>query len=111
MQRSVQLIRKGAAMKRKPKRRKKRNSAFAADERFATKALIVIAITTAVFVVMQYISFLITGMEQTTLITYFFTVVGIECGGMLLKRITEVAVARIKKKEKINNESEEFNNV
>ena len=62
------------------------------DERFATRALTVIAITTGVFLAAQYISFLITRMEQTVLIQYYFTVVGLECGGMLLKRILEVAL-------------------
>lgn len=72
------------------------------DERFATRALTVIAITTGVFLAAQYISFLITRMEQTILIQYYFTVVGLECGGMLLKRIMEVVVARIKKKEQLD---------
>ena len=72
------------------------------DERFATRALTVIAITTGVFLAAQYISFLMTRMEQTVLIQYYFTVVGLECGGMLLKRIMEVVVARIKKKEKLD---------
>lgn len=72
------------------------------DERFATRALTVIAIITGVFLAAQYISFLITRMEQTVLIQYYFTVVGLECGGMLLKRIMEVVVARIKKKEKLD---------
>ena len=61
-----------------------------------------IAITTGVFLAAQYISFLITRMEQTVLIQYYFTVVGLECGGMLLKRIMEVVVARIKKKEELD---------
>lgn len=72
------------------------------DERFATRALTVIAITTGIFLAAQYISFLITRMEQTILIQYYFTVVGLECGGMLLKRIMEVVVARIKKKEQLD---------
>lgn len=72
------------------------------DGRFATRALTVIAITTGVFLAAQYISFLITRMEQTVLIQYYFTVVGLECGGMLLKRIMEVVVARVKKKEQLD---------
>lgn len=72
------------------------------DARFATRALTVIAITTGVFLAAQYVSFLITRMEQTVLIQYYFTVVGLECGGMLLKRILEVVVARIKKKEQLD---------
>lgn len=98
-------------MKLKPKRRKRRQSGFA-NERFATKAVAVIGITTAIFIIMQYASFLITGAEQTTLIEYYFKAVVIECGAMMLKRVVEVAVARIKKKEKLDtteNESEEEN--
>ena len=72
------------------------------DERFATRALTVIAITTGVCLAAQDIAFLITRMEQTILIQYYFTVVGLECGGMLLKRIMEVVVARIKKKEQLD---------
>lgn len=80
----------------------KRQTRHKWDERFATRALTAIAITTGVFLAAQYISFLITRMEQTILIQYYFTVVGLECGGMLLKRILEVVVARIKKKEQLD---------
>ena len=80
----------------------KRQKRHKRDARFATRALTVIAITTGVFLAAQYISFLITRMEQTVLIQYYFTVVGLECGGMLLKRILEVVVARIKKKEQLD---------
>lgn len=92
----------------KSKRAKRKT--FLVDERFATKAVVIIGITTAIFIIMQYVSFLITQIEQTTLIQYYFTAVVIECGAMMLKRIVEVAVARIKKKENLNtteNESEE----
>lgn len=91
-------------MRYKGKHAKKR---FLADERFATKAVVIIGITTAIFIIMQYISFLITGTEQTTLIEYYFKAVVIECGAMMLKRVVEVAVARVKKKEHIStNENE-----
>lgn len=80
----------------------KRKKAHKWDERFATRALTVIAITTGVFIAAQYVSFLITQMEQTVLIQYYFTVVGLECGGMLLKRMLEVVAGRIKKKEKLD---------
>ena len=84
---------------------------FKADERFATKAVIVIAITTAVFIVTQYTSFLITRQEQTILIEWYFRAVVIECGAMMMKRLAEVIIGRIKKKEKINiTESEDTNN-
>lgn len=82
-----------------------------ADERFATKAVIVIAITTAAFIVAQYVSFLITRQEQTVLIEWYFRAVVIECGAMMMKRLAEVIVGRIKKKEKIDiTESEDTNN-
>lgn len=83
---------------------------FKADERFATKAVIVIAITTAAFIVAQYVSFLITRQEQTVLIEWYFRAVVIECGAMM-KRLAEVIIGRIKKKEKIDiTESEDTNN-
>lgn len=92
------------------KRQKKRRF-FKADERFATKAVIAIAITTAAFIVAQYISFLITQVEQTVLIEWYFRAVVIECGAMMMKRIAEVVVGRIKKKENIDvKESEDTNN-
>lgn len=96
-------------MKFKGKHIKKKPS-FLANERFATKAVVVIGITTVIFIIMQYVSFLITRTEQTTLIEYYFNAVVIECGAMMLKRVVEVAVARIKKKENLNtteNESED----
>ncbi|MDL2206668.1 hypothetical protein LJC33_07155 [Eubacteriales bacterium OttesenSCG-928-N13] len=96
----------------KPKKsRKAKKTSFFANERFATKAVAVIGVTTAIFIIMQYVSFLVTGTEQATLIEYYFNAVVIECGAMMLKRVVEVAVARIKKKEQIdtNNESEEEN--
>lgn len=84
---------------------------FKADERFATKAIIVIAITTAIFIVTQYISFLITQQEQTVLIEWYFRAIVIECGAMMMKRVAEVIVGRIKKKEKLDvKESEESPN-
>lgn len=76
------------------------------NEHFATRVLLIIAITTAIFTAAQYISFLITQQEQTVLIQYYFTVVGIECGGMLLKRVMEVITARIRKKEQLDTPPE-----
>ena len=84
---------------------------FKADERFATKAVIVIAITTAAFIAAQYVSFLVTRQEQTVLIEWYFRAVVIECGVMMAKRLAEIVVGRIKKKEKIDiTESEDTNN-
>ena len=89
-------------MKNKPSSGKRvaKRRFFKADERFATKAVIVIAITTAAFIVAQYV-----------LIEWYFRAVVIECGAMMMKRLAEVIVGRIKKKEKIDiTESEDTNN-
>ena len=90
----------------KKSKRKKPQKTFMANERFATKAVVIIGITTAIFIIMQYVSFLITQMEQTTLIQYYFSAVVIECGALMLKRVSEVIVARIKKKEQIEPETD-----
>lgn len=47
-------------MKRSSKRGK-RQKKFLADERFATKVIVAIGITTVIFIAAQYVSFLITG--------------------------------------------------
>lgn len=58
--------------------------------RFATKVLIAIAIFLVLFVAVMVWSFIVTGgEEQSQLIESVFTVVGLECGGLLLKRIVE----------------------
>lgn len=94
-----------------PQKKKTKRRLFKADERFATKAIIVIAITTAIFIVTQYLSFLITRQEQTVLIEWYFRAIVIECGAMMMKRVAEVIVGRIKKKEKLDvKESEESPN-
>lgn len=64
------------------------------------------AVTTVIFITAQYVSFLITEIEQTTLIQYYFSAVVIECGALMLKRVSEVIVARIKKKEQIEPETD-----
>lgn len=109
----VNCAMKGDAMKIKSSSGKRvaKRRFFKADERFATKAVIVIAITTAAFIVAQYVSFLVTRQEQTVLIEWYFRAVVIECGAMMMKRLAEVIVGRIKKKEKIDiTESEDTNN-
>ena len=73
-------------------------------ERLATRVLAVIGAFTAVFIVAQYVSFLITGEDQAILIQWYFRGIVIECGVMMAKRITEVVVGRIKKKEEIEVE-------
>lgn len=85
---------------RKPRKEKK------TDERFATKVIVVIGASTAVFVVAQYVSYLITGTEQETLIQWYFRGVVIECGTLMLKRVAEVIVGRIKKEEHIETDKE-----
>ena len=84
----------------KPKKERK------TDERFATKVIVVIGISTAVFLVAQYVSFLVTGQEQTTLIEWYFRGIVIECGTLMLKRVAEVIVGRIKKQERIETDKE-----
>lgn len=92
------------------KKSAKRFSVFKDGERFATKALAAIAVTTVIFIAAQYVSFLITRVEQTALIEYYFNAVVIECGALMLKRVTEVIVGKVKKKENIKTESEDMNN-
>ena len=58
-------------------------------QRFAGKALLVIAIWLAVFSAAQMAIFAVTGVEQTQLIESTFSVIGLECGGLLVKRILE----------------------
>lgn len=63
-------------------------------QRTANKVLLFIAIYLIVFSIAQYVGFLITGTEQTQLIESTYTVIGLECGGLLLKRIVEKAFGR-----------------
>ncbi len=80
-------------------------------ERFATRVIGAIGITTAIFIATQYVSFLFTQVEQVTLIEWYFRAVVIECGVLMLKRFMEVIVGRIAKKEKLkinNHESEDI---
>lgn len=63
--------------------------------RFATKVLIAIAVFLVLFVAVMVWSFVVTGgEEQSQLIESVFTVVGLECGGLLLKRIVEKIFSR-----------------
>ena len=63
--------------------------------RFATKVLIAIAVFLVLFVAVMVWSFIVTGgEEQSQLIESVFTVVGLECGGLLLKRIVEKIFSR-----------------
>ena len=78
-------------------------------ERTATKVLKYIAITTVVFLLAEYISFLITRQEQEVLIKCYFTAVVGELGFMIAKRLMEIRTARIEKKEglKVNRSESE----
>ena len=60
---------------------------YKSKRRFAEKALYFIAVYLVLFTIWQNISFLITGTEQTELINSNFTVIGLECGWLLFKRI------------------------
>ncbi len=71
------------------------------DMRFANQVIIIVGISTALFIIAQFVSFLITKQEQAELIRWYFTAVVIQCGVMMMKRVTEVIVARVKKKEKL----------
>lgn len=63
--------------------------------RFATKVLIAIAIFLVLFVAVMVWSFIVTGgEEQSQLIDSVFTVVGIECGALMLKRVMEIFLPR-----------------
>lgn len=63
--------------------------------RFATKVLIAIAIFLVLFVAVMVWSFVYTGgEEQSQLIDSVFTVVGIECGALMLKRVMEIFLPR-----------------
>ena len=57
--------------------------------RFANRVLVFVFVYLVLFSVAQYVSFLITGTEQSNLIESTFTVFGIELGGLLLKRICD----------------------
>lgn len=94
--------------KKKRRRRKKRASFFSSEARFATNAIKAIAVTTAIFIAAQYVSFLITGQEQAVLIEWYFNAVVIECGAMMAKRIVEVIGEKIVKKLGLRPQSEEI---
>ena len=67
------------------------------QKRFAEKTLICIGVFLLVFTAWNCVSFILTdGMEQTQLIDSVFTVVGIECGGLLFKRVCDKIFIRKK---------------
>lgn len=79
--------------------------------RFATTALKFIFTYLVIFSIAQYVSFILTGMEQSYLIESTFTVFGVELGGLLLKRMCDKALGKKKSYdniEEIDNSSEEI---
>lgn len=67
--------------------------------RFATRTLICIGVFLLLFTGVQTWSFIYTGEEQAQLIESVFTVVGLELGGLLFKRVLEIFLPRKDKKE------------
>ena len=60
------------------------------QRRFAEKVLVCLGLFLLAFTAWNCISFIWTGgMEQSQLIDSVFTVVGIECGGLLFKRVVD----------------------
>ena len=77
-------------------------------KRFATQCLIFIAIFLCIFTVLQYISFMITGIEQTQLIESVFTVIGLECGCLILKRISDTVFKKKTDDTRIDDIEDDF---
>lgn len=71
------------------------------QKRFATVALIFCAVYLTLFSIAQMVSFWQTGTEQTELINMTFTVIGIECGGLLIKRIAEKVFPKKSEEEEL----------
>ena len=70
--------------------------------KFARKCLIWVAVLTVVFTIAQFVSFVLTGVEQTVLIERWFTVVGVEIGLLMLR-----TVLKDRKNKKTDTEEEE----
>ena len=70
--------------------------------KFARKSLIWVAVLTVVFTIAQFVSFVLTGVEQTVLIERWFTVVGVEIGLLMLR-----TVLKDRKSKKTDVEEEE----
>ena len=71
------------------------------SQHFTIKCLIIIFTTVVVFILMQWVSFLVTRQEQAVMVEWFWKVVGFECGAMMLRAIVKIIVARAEKKEKL----------
>ena len=70
--------------------------------KFARKCLIWVAVLTVVFTIAQFVSFVLTGVEQAVLIERWFTVVGVEIGLLMLR-----TVLKDRKNKKTDAEEEE----
>ena len=70
--------------------------------KFARKCLVWVAVLTVVFTIAQFVSFVLTGVEQTVLIERWFTVVGVEIGLLMLR-----TVLKDRKNKKTDAEEEE----
>lgn len=68
-------------------------------QRYAQKVLLAVGVWLAVFSIAQMAIFAATGMEQTQLIESTFAVIGLECGGLLVKRILEKVLPTKKEEE------------
>ena len=70
--------------------------------KFARKCLLWVAVLTIIFTIAQFVSFVLTGVEQTVLIERWFTVVGVEIGLLMLR-----TVIKDRKSKKTDVEEEE----
>ena len=71
-------------------------------EHVTLECLKMIFITTLGFIAAQWVSFIITRVEQAVMVEWYWRVVGLECGAMMLKAIVKIIVARVKKKEDLD---------
>lgn len=70
------------------------------QRRFAEKVLVCLGLFLLAFTAWNCVSFIWTGgMEQSQLIDSVFTVVGIECGGLLFKRVVDKVFVERKNRE------------
>ena len=68
--------------------------------RFAEKVLVCLGLFLLAFTAWNCVSFIWTGgVEQSQLIDSVFTVVGIECGGLLFKRVVDKVFVERKNRE------------
>lgn len=85
---------------------------FLSIEKFAKKTLIIVLILTIIFTIIMIGCFIITGQEQSTLITSFYTAVVVEIGVLMAKTIIDAIGDRItyRKSLKENHTNNDENN-